>query len=1234
MENERYAVNGYYGTDSNGHPQGLAEDFKTDDWSKVEEQAHEMLGKGNIVEIVDERTGGSTVLDPDLYFEDFQGEFPVKPNDLSNGVLVIEGFKDIDLKTEGTVNLETTTEEYLGGMDMDGHERKDNFGQSKQTITFRYDAENDVIRREDSENLYDMEGDPVTADEAAREIKEFSEKTEHDGDLRVFVAKGYGEERTEKPLEKEGTTIMAENETPSLPRKIDKIPEEAEKVAGYTVDHGSHGDEYWYDSTNFYKTPDGKFYEEHLEGYMGDLTFLEVTEANVISSMAQAEEHSKHQYGSHEAYRSYTDYSVTMPYVPETEAVKEWHNYGDVGFLDEGGVQVKSTEREGTFDVVMVIPHPEDDTKAFAGHTTIDVSDYREDESVMERAREAWGNAEISDEELAAIAAENGGLIEMSMTAFNENGAQAGYAMSLEAYEVDKLTLARGLEEMGIDTNGRLAELETEEAQRKVQEENDKLNYMLLSRLQQDCKYVLNIIDGGYSESLRASKKHLWAGDPDKQISKMRELYDSFDDDKKPEWITEEEIDSYAEYFTALQEKESAERPNRDLADKIEQVMFERGEYDFGESDRVRWLDNVPNAYDLADYPALLDSARERVTDCIESALDGKANEEIGGIQPLMEYLNDQINEMVEEDELIPTCEKLLSELNALENGQEVTDPVLNAKTASELSEALSSAEITEETLEALKENFTVAPMQEYLEETYGRLGYELELENASITVQEYDDEVWGTNEEELKEEENNITADVEEYLNSVDPLIAVDKDGNVAPLPFYQTEEGELITAKELVEKVHELIPETVPVTEYGRTIDNDWYSPPYTEERESTADVIADIDVIDEMNIHVDWNCDKVRTEYINEQNTKTACEMIDSMYCSVVRNDAGTYDVVDNMSGDFKAINCKDLSEVVEALEESIQKDLLDYMASELSRTDYAETTSVPTTAQEWVQFASQPENQEFVEGNKTVFEQIALVADTEAQKAASIDNTAKFFNPEQYAYYTFNINNMVNDDKVLALHGEKYEPTEEAKAILSDSKSFGMYKFELNGDNGTYDLVKLDDIKASREAELSQTLADFTSQFGVQLEEVNKFSYSTGYALYDTETGDYLQRDSYDSKTFYSADTVLTALNEKVERIKEDLSEECEAFLATKNRYGADTRVPETAAEWVAFAGRPQNKEFAESHKFELDVMRLEHSPREASLDKAYEIQKERTAEQTKEIKNPEKDKPKKEFVGKD
>ena len=1189
MDNERYSVSGYNGTDSNGHPLGLAEDFKTDDWSKVEEQAHEMLGKGNVVEIVDERTGGSTVLDPDLYFEDFQGEFPVKPQDLDNGVIILEGYKDIDLKSEGSVVLETTSEDYVGGFDYEGHEMKDNFTQSKQTITFSYDKENDVIRRDDSENLYAMEGDPVTADEAAREIKEFTEKAEHDGDLRVFVAQGYGENRTEKPLVKEDTTVpFIKEEEPSLPRKIDKIPEDAEEVAKYIVDHGSHGDEAWSDYTTFYKTPDGKFYEEHLEGYMGDLTFLEVTEADVISSMAQAEEHSKHQYGSHEAYRSYTDYSVTMPYVPETEAVKEWHNYGDVGFLDEGGVQVKSTEREGTFDVVMVIPHPEDDTKAFAGHTTIDVSDYREDESVMERAREAWGDAEISDEELAAIAVESNGLIEMSMTAFNENGAQAGYAMSLEAYEVDKLTLARGLEELGIDTNGRLAELETEEAQRRVAEENNKLNYMLLSRLQQDCKYVLNTIDSGDSASLRASQKHLWAGDPDKQISKMRELYDSFEDDQKPEWITEEEIDGYAERFAVLQEKESTERPNRDLADKIEQVMFERGEYDFGEGDRVRWLDNIPNAYDLADSPALLDSARQRVTDCIESALDGKANEEIGGIQPLMEYLNDQINEMDEEDELIPTCEKLLSEMDSLENGQTVTDPVLKAQTAAELEEALSSAEIDEQTLEALKENFKVVPMRDYLEETYDNAGYEFEIERDTISIQGYEAayEYWRTDEKELEDAAEEIVSSVNNYINSVEPILAVDKDGGVTPLPFYQTEDGNLITAKELEEKVNELVPETVPVTEYGRTIDNDWYSPPETEERESEADVICNLDIAEEMKANIEWCIDKVKTEYINEQNTQLACEIIDAAYCSVVRNDAGTYDVVDGMTGDFRAINCEDLSQVFEEVD----------------------FTKEATT------------------------EQLALISDSEALKKASIENTAKFFNPEQFPYYTFNINSMVNDDKVLALHGERYEPTAEAKEILTDGKHFGAYQFALDDKNGTYNLVSVEDVRAAKEAELSRSFTDLTEQFDVELEPIYATPTSpipSSYFLYDNEAGDYLVGES-----FRNVEEAMEALSEKVERIKEDLTEECEEFLATKSRDGADTRVPETTAEWVAFAGRPQNKEFAESHKFELDVMRLEHSPREASLDKAYEIQKERTAEQTKEIKNPEKDKPKKGFVGKD
>ena len=64
-------------------------------------------------------------------------------------------------------------------------------------------------------------------------------------------------------------------------------------------------------------------------------------------------------------------------------------------------------------------------------------------------------------------------------------------------------------------------------------------SYMLLSRLQSDCNYYL-----GYGN--RDPKHCLWAGDEQAQIDKMRELWHSFPEDKKPEWLTLEQINEYA----------------------------------------------------------------------------------------------------------------------------------------------------------------------------------------------------------------------------------------------------------------------------------------------------------------------------------------------------------------------------------------------------------------------------------------------------------------------------------------------------------------------------------------------------------------------------------------------------------------------------------------------------------------------------------------------------------------
>lgn len=67
--------------------------------------------------------------------------------------------------------------------------------------------------------------------------------------------------------------------------------------------------------------------------------------------------------------------------------------------------------------------------------------------------------------------------------------------------------------------------------------EEGKFNYMMLGRLKSDCEYYL--VNGG-----RNAKQSLWAKDEQKQIDKMRELYDLLK--IKPEWLTIEQIDEYA----------------------------------------------------------------------------------------------------------------------------------------------------------------------------------------------------------------------------------------------------------------------------------------------------------------------------------------------------------------------------------------------------------------------------------------------------------------------------------------------------------------------------------------------------------------------------------------------------------------------------------------------------------------------------------------------------------------
>lgn len=63
---------------------------------------------------------------------------------------------------------------------------------------------------------------------------------------------------------------------------------------------------------------------------------------------------------------------------------------------------------------------------------------------------------------------------------------------------------------------------------------NEKFKYMMLDRMKSDCNYFLGF--GNRSE------KNLWSGNAADHIEDMKELYNSFTDDKKPEWLTLDQI--------------------------------------------------------------------------------------------------------------------------------------------------------------------------------------------------------------------------------------------------------------------------------------------------------------------------------------------------------------------------------------------------------------------------------------------------------------------------------------------------------------------------------------------------------------------------------------------------------------------------------------------------------------------------------------------------------------------
>ena len=96
---------------------------------------------------------------------------------------------------------------------------------------------------------------------------------------------------------------------------------------------------------------------------------------------------------------------------------------------------------------------------------------------------------------------------------------------------IQKLAMYEDMEQLIATKRGRLA---MEDWSRK----EPKFRYMLLDRLRQNCDYYLRI--GG-------SANCLWADSEKEQIQTMIDIWNSFPDDDKPEWLTMEQIKEFAQ---------------------------------------------------------------------------------------------------------------------------------------------------------------------------------------------------------------------------------------------------------------------------------------------------------------------------------------------------------------------------------------------------------------------------------------------------------------------------------------------------------------------------------------------------------------------------------------------------------------------------------------------------------------------------------------------------------------
>lgn len=164
--------------------------------------------------------------------------------------------------------------------------------------------------------------------------------------------------------------------------------------------------------------------------------------------------------------------------------------------------------------------------------------------------------------------------------------------------------------------NARLKKLKNKKTESK-DNEGSEYDYMLLDRLKQDCEYFLG--NGNRAE------KHLWAGNVDDQIAKMKELYNKLPE--KPEWLSMEDIENYEKEMK--QEKSVINESITNLDDAKSKI--------------IKW-------YKDKDYDCetIMDEAKRYMTSEDWHYMKEDADDTIGDSTFEEYYSNEAINEVIE----------------------------------------------------------------------------------------------------------------------------------------------------------------------------------------------------------------------------------------------------------------------------------------------------------------------------------------------------------------------------------------------------------------------------------------------------------------------------------------------------------------------------------------------------------------------------------------------------------